>query len=112
LFARWASFAVGLWLLLAPLVLGYDRVGPILHDVMLGYLACMATLAALEWPQGRLGLAVLGAWLLVAGRVISPGVPGAVATELAAGVALLALALVPGARSARRPMAPPAKSTA
>src|SRR6266568_4831942 len=46
--ARWSTFAVGLALILAPLVLGYDALGPVLHEVALGLFVCVATLAALE----------------------------------------------------------------
>ena len=98
MYARWASFAIGIGLMLAPVVLGYGSVVRILHDVAMGVLVCVATLAALEWPLARFVLAAPAAWLLLAGR----GAPDAAAgvTELAAGVLLLALAAVPSARRA------------
>jgi hypothetical protein len=94
--ARWSSFAVGLWLLLAPLLLGYGSVGPILHGVAMGLLVCIATLAALEWPGARYALLLPAAWLLRPGR--GGGDPEAALAELVAGAALLLLTLVPSGR--------------
>jgi hypothetical protein len=98
--ARWASFAVGLWLLLAPLLLGYGSVGPILHDVALGLLVCTAAVAAFDWPAARFALLLPAAWLVRPGR--GAGDPDAALAELAAGVALFVLALVPNAPLVRR----------
>lgn len=96
MYARWASFAVGIWLLLAPLVLGYGAVEPILHDVAMGVLVCIATLGALEWPLARFALAAPALWLVYASA--SAGDPAAAIAELSSGVLLLALSLVPSAR--------------
>lgn len=104
MYARWASFAVGLWLMLAPLVLGYGSVGPILHDVAMGLLVCIATLAALEWPRARFALAGPALWLVVSSRGATDG--AAAAAELSAGGLLVLLVLVPSARLVPGP--PPA----
>src|SRR6266542_2074141 len=56
--ARWGSFAIGLGLILAPLVLGYGSPGLVVHDVAMGLLVCVATLAAFEWPRARFALAL------------------------------------------------------
>ena len=108
--ARWASFGVGLWLLLAPLVLGYPTVLAVLHDVALGILVCVGTLAALEWPAARFTLALPAIWLLRApGAIRWPS--GAIsANELACGFVLLALSAVPSGRLA--PSRAPAKMAA
>lgn len=98
--ARWTSFAVGLALLLAPLVLGYREVGAILHDVAVGMLVCIATVAAIEWPPARFALAAPAAWLIWTGRGASE--PAAAVAEMTAGAALLVLTLVPGARAVPR----------
>jgi hypothetical protein len=97
--ARWGSFAIGLGLMLAPLALGYERPGAVLHDVAMGLLVCVAALAALEWPRARFAMAAPAVWLVAAGR----GAEGAVAAaELTAGGLLLALALVPSGRRVPR----------
>ncbi|HET8541856.1 MAG TPA: hypothetical protein VFL83_18405 [Anaeromyxobacter sp.] len=96
MYARWSSFAIGIGLMLAPVALGYGSVARILHEVAMGVLVCVATLAALEWPLARFVLAAPAAWLLLAGRGASD--PVASAVELAAGVLLLGLAAVPSAR--------------
>ena len=98
MYARWGSFAVGVGLMLAPLVLGYASVARILHDVAMGVLVCIATLAALEWPLARFVLAAPAIWLLLAARASPDG--GAALAELGSGVALLALAAIPSARFA------------
>jgi hypothetical protein len=102
--ARWASFAVGIGLLLAPLVLGYGSAAPVLHDVAMGTLACIATLAALERPRARF-VAVPPALWLVASAPSASDADAAVA-DLVAGTLLLALATVPSARLAPRPLPP------
>ncbi len=96
MYARWVSFAIGIGLMLAPLVLGYGSVARILHDIAMGVLVCIATLAALEWPLARLVLAAPAVWLLLAG-LGSPETAAALA-ELASGVLLLVLAAIPSAR--------------
>lgn len=104
--ARWASFAVGLGLLLAPLVLGYRSAGAVLHDVAVGLLVAIGAVAALEWPRARFLLAAPAAWLVHVGSGTRD--PRAAAAELAAGALLLVLALVPSGR--RAPRATPAEA--
>ncbi len=101
--ARWASFAVGVALLLAPLVLGYGSVAPILHDVAMGSLVCIATLAALEWPRARFVLAGPGLWLIAVAPASSER--AAAGADLVAGALLLVLSAIPSARLARRTLA-------
>jgi hypothetical protein len=96
MYARWGSFAVGLGLVFAPLVLGYAAVGPILQHVAAGLLVCVASLAALEWPAARFALAVPAAWLLVSAR--STGERAAAVVEVATGALLVVLALFPSGR--------------
>lgn len=98
--ARWASFAVGLGLLLAPVVLGYGSAGAILHDVAVGLLVCIGSLAALEWPRARFLLGAPALWLVHVGRGSADA--RAAATEIGAGAVLLALALVPSRRRVGR----------
>jgi len=91
-----------MWLVLAPLLVGYGEVAPILHDVSMGLLVCVATLAALERPSLRYALVAPGLWLVASGRVLSWGAEPARA-ELLAGVLLVLLALVPSARPVGAP---------
>jgi hypothetical protein len=109
MYARWGSFGVGVALMLSPLVLGYGSVALILHDVAMGALACIATLAALEWPRARFALAAPGLWLVA----FAPSAPerAATAADLVAGSLLLALSAIPSAPFARRaPVAPQARN--
>ena len=97
--ARWTSFGVGLWLALAPLLLGYGAVGPILHGVAVGLLVCVVALAAHEHPRARRLLAAPALWLLATARLSSD--PTAAAVELGSGALLAVAALAPGARRSR-----------
>jgi len=91
-------------LVVAPLLLGYATAGAILHDVAVGMLVCVASLAALEWPRARFAMGFPALWLVAAGRTSGDGRAGA--AELSAGALLLALALVPSARRAPRALPP------
>jgi hypothetical protein len=100
--ARWASFGVGLWLVFAPLLLGYAAAGAVLHDVGVGLLVCVATLAALEWPAARYAHYLPAAWLLGAPRALGFESSTVAANQLAAGAVLALLAAVPSGRLPRR----------
>jgi hypothetical protein len=101
--ARWASFVIGLWLIIAPLALGYPTAASVLHDIALGLLVCVGALASMEWPLARIGLAIPAVWLLAAWDAIDWGSRAVAANELACGVATLALALVPSGKAADAP---------
>jgi hypothetical protein len=99
MYARWGTFVVGMGLVLAPLLLGYQEVGSILHDVTMGVLACVLTLAALELPALRFLNLLPAAWLAWTGHA---GEGIAAQAELVGGVLLVVAALVPRARIAPR----------
>jgi hypothetical protein len=101
--ARWTCFAAGIWLVLAPLLLGHPTVGLVLHDVCLGTLACILALASFRSPPARRAAAVPAAWLLAAPWVVAWGSAAAGAGQRAAGLVLLLAALAPAPRPARRP---------
>lgn len=98
--ARWVTFGIGLWLVLAPLVLGYGSAGAILQDVAVGLLVAVGALAALEWPRARFLMTLPALWLVHVGR--SAAEARAAAAELGAGALLLALSLVPSSRRVPR----------
>src|SRR5687767_2465623 len=95
MFPMWATLCVGIWLLMAPLILGYQALTPILHDALAGLVVCLAALAASQWPRARLALAIPGLWLVVAPRVLGHGQADATATEVASGLAVTVLMLLP-----------------
>jgi hypothetical protein len=99
-YARWGTFAVGMSLVLTPLAFGYSQVGPVLHEVALGLLACVLALAALETPALRFLNLLPSAWLGWSGPQSAD--PKARVAEVLASVLLLAFALAPRARLTRR----------
>ncbi len=98
--ARWASFAVGMWIILAPLVLGYSSVPAVLHDVALGLIVCIGSLTALEWPVARFALLAPASWLLAAPEVVAWATGPTRHNELASGLAVLVLTLLPSGKHA------------
>ena len=95
IYARWASFAIGLGLTFAPLVLGYQEVGPTLHDVLLGLLVCILCIAALETPALRFLSVLPAGWLVISSRLSVDSSVGF--TELCGGLLLIVATLVPRA---------------
>ncbi len=96
MYGRWGTFAIGMGLVLAPLVLGYQEIVPILHDVAIGLVVCILALAALEAPSLRFLNALPAAWLIWTGHLSRDG--GAGLAEIAGGALLVAAALLPRAR--------------
>lgn len=86
----------------APLVLGHATAAAVLHDVALGLLVCVASLAALEWPAARYSLLAPATWLLTAPRAMSWQQPAVEVNQVALGVAVAILAVVPSGRLLRR----------
>jgi hypothetical protein len=94
--ARWASFGVGLWLMLAPLVLGYGAIAPVLHGVLVGLLVCIVTLAAFEWPEARFAVGLPALWLAATAHLSADR--AAAAVEVVSSLLLALLSLVPSVR--------------
>jgi hypothetical protein len=105
--ARWACFAAGFWLVLAPLLLGHPSVGLVLHDVAAGTVACALALASVPWPALRRAALLPAAWLLAAPSLVAWGSAPASAGQRVAGAVLLVASLVPGPRPTPRPAARP-----
>jgi hypothetical protein len=95
MYGRWGTFAIGIGLILAPVVIGYPEVTSILHDVAMGLLACVLSLAALETPALRYLSFLPAGWLIWTGhRAAHAGVSR---VELLAGALLVAASLLPRA---------------
>jgi hypothetical protein len=103
--ARWTCFAAGIWLMLAPLVLGHPTVGLVLHDVCLGTLISALALASFRWPLARRAAILPAAWLLAAPSVVAWGSALANRSQRIAGLVLLLAGLAPSPRPVRRPAA-------
>jgi hypothetical protein len=96
--ARWGTFAIGLGLLLAPLVAGYASAAAILQDVSVGTLVCVAALAALQWPRVRAVNLLAALYLAYSARRTADA--RAAGVDLAAAALLLGVSLLPRARGA------------
>ncbi len=96
MFARWGTFAIGMGLVVAPLAVGYQQIGPILHDVAIGLVICILALAALETPALRFLNALPAAWLVWTG-LLGTGSRADLA-EIVGGALLVVAVLVPRAR--------------
>lgn len=96
MYARWGTFAIGMGLVLAPMVTGYQDAGAILHDIALGLLVCVLTLASLETPPVRFLMLAPAGWLLWTGA--RAGDPTVSHAELLGGALLAVTSLLPRAR--------------
>ena len=96
MYARWGTFAIGVGLILAPLLAGYQDAAAILHDIALGVLVCVLTLAALETPSVRFLILAPAGWLLWSGA--RAGDPAVSRAEVLAGALLAVGSLLPRTR--------------
>ena len=102
--SRWATFVIGLGLLLAPLAAGYASAAAILRDVSTATLVCVTALASMQWPRVRLLNVLTALWLFHSARRTADA--RAASVELAAGALLLAAALLPHRRRVTSAPAP------
>lgn len=100
MYVRWGTFAIGMGLILAPLLAGYQDAGAILHDIALGVFVCVLALAALETPSIRFLLLVPAAWLAWTGA--RAGDPVVSRAEILAGALLAVATLLPRIRPSPR----------
>lgn len=97
MWARLLNVAVGIWLMAAPAVLGYNGTVAADHDRMAGpLLASFACIAIWEITRSlRRVNTVIGAWLLAAPWFLGFP-PAATVSSMAAGAAVVGLSLVRG----------------
>lgn len=85
------AFVVGLWLIAAPVVLGYPAGEPVANDLVLGVLIAVIALAP-AGPRVDTALSLLGAWLCF-GAIWLYGSVTPLVNDLACGVVVSAAAL-------------------
>lgn len=85
------AFVVGLWLIAAPVVLGYPAGEPVANDLVLGVLISVIALAP-AGPRTDTALSLLGAWLCF-GAIWIYGSVTPLVNDLACGVVVSAAAL-------------------
>ncbi|WP_257459543.1 SPW repeat domain-containing protein [Archangium lipolyticum] len=95
MWARASIIVLGIWLVFAPLVLGYDVPAARSNDIIVGLF--LATFALVGVTVGRMRfLGVLALWLIVAPFALGYGNELApVLNDVLAGIVALGLSLVP-----------------
>ena len=109
--ASWTNVVLGVWLIIAPFLLGYSAETTALwNDIIVGLF-----IVGFGWYAGSKGNsgaswtnAVIGAWLLSSPFVLNYGVERAGTNDMIVGLTVLVLAIVAGAsyRGERRPQHP------
>ena len=101
--ANWVNLGIGVWMILAPFLLGYaDLIPALWNDIVVGALiAAAAFLATRSYSPGASWFNVaFGAWLVVAPFLLNYMTYGffqqAVGNDIIAGLAVVALGLVAG----------------
>jgi general stress protein CsbA len=102
---RFLNVALGIWLLMAPAVLGYVDAYAVNNDRMLGLLIIAASVVSLWVPRARLVNVVLGSWLIIAPFVLGYFGGRAVVNDIVVGIACAFFAFVPS-RSISRSVNP------
>jgi len=103
---RWMNVALGIWLLIAPAVLGYVDAYAVNNDRLLGILIAASAIAGLWAPKARFVNVVLGAWLIIAPFVLGYFGGNAVANDIVVGVAVAVFAFIPSRAVTRAPLHP------
>ncbi|MGZ3456955.1 MAG: SPW repeat domain-containing protein [Archangium sp.] len=96
MWARLSNIVLGIWLVFAPLVLGYGARAARSNDIIVGLFLTMFALTAIGESRTRYLNAVLSLWLILAPFFLGYGSEGApVLNDILVGVAALCLSLVP-----------------
>ncbi|MRG96981.1 SPW repeat domain-containing protein [Polyangium spumosum] len=107
---RWMNVALGIWLLIAPGVLGYVDARAVNNDRLLGILVAASAIVALWAPKARFVNVVLGAWLIIAPFVLGYFGGRAVANDIVVGIAVAVFAFIPS-RSVTRTTTTPGNTS-
>ncbi|WP_224240597.1 SPW repeat domain-containing protein [Hyalangium gracile] len=109
MWARWLSFVLGVWLFVAPLVLGYAERAARLNESLVGLAVAVVALLAASRPALRFVNIALGGWLLLAPLLLGYGdstLP--TAHDIILGVLIICASVLagqaPAVRSTRRPV--------
>ncbi len=102
---RWINVVLGIWLLMAPMALGYADAYAVNNDRLLGILIAASAIVALWVPRVRFVNVVLGVWLIIAPFVLGYFGGTAVANDIVVGLAVTVFAFIPS-RSISRTTTP------
>jgi len=103
MWSRWLNLVLGIWLILAPPVLGYRAPAAHVNDVAVGIAVAVVALASIVLPFLRYIQTVLGAWLVLAPWLLAySGEARATLNDLVVGLLVLSLSLLPARRGPLR----------
>jgi len=95
LWPRWINVVLGIWLLIAPAVLGYVDAYAVNNDRLLGILIAAAAIVALWVPKVRYVNVILGVWLVIAPFVLGYYGERSVANDIIVGIGVVVFAFIP-----------------
>jgi hypothetical protein len=100
---RWVNLILGIWLLIAPPVLGYlgTDVNAWTNDRVLGVLVGIVAIIGLWYPRIRYVNVAFGVWLIIAPFVLAFVSSSAIANDIVIGIAVAVFAFIPSTPLAR-----------
>jgi hypothetical protein len=99
MWTHWLNLFLGVWLFIAPMVLGYADIAARINDAAVGLLVAIVAMLASSVPALRFIHVALGGWLLLAPLLLGYGDSALpTANDITLGALLICLALVPAQR--------------
>jgi hypothetical protein len=92
---RWINVALGVWLVLAPALLGYLDANAWTNDRLLGVLVALTAGMALWFPKVRFLNASFGVWLMIAPFVLGYIGSRAITNDILVGLAVTVISFIP-----------------
>ena len=95
--ARFGTVAAGMWLALGSFLLPLEQQIARSNDFWVGWVLTLTALGSLRLPGSRWAAALLGVWLTVAPVVLGYGISFALYNDMAVGILVVLLVLIPNA---------------
>jgi general stress protein CsbA len=99
---RWINIVLGIWLVMAPPLLGYLDANAWTNDRLLGVLVALTAGVALYFPRVRFLNASLGVWLIIAPFVLGYIGSRAITNDIVVGIAVAVISFIPSRALPRR----------
>ncbi|UQA60366.1 SPW repeat domain-containing protein [Polyangium aurulentum] len=99
---RWINLALGVWLVLAPPLLGHLDANAWTNDRLLGVLIALTAGLGFWVPRVRFLNAAFGAWLIIAPFVLGYIGSRAIMNDIVVGIAVAVVSFIPSRALPRR----------